>query len=150
VRRKERHFTAATPHVRRFSNLGEHGAVWVGIAAAGAVADREQRGRWARAGLAVEVAHWGAVAVKRVIGRQRPLLEELPALIATPTTLSFPSAHAAGSFAAARAFGGLVPGPVLYPFAAAMALSRPYLGVHYPSDIAAGAVLGTVVGGVLR
>jgi undecaprenyl-diphosphatase len=54
--------------------------------------------------------------------------------------LSYPSAHAATSFAAARA----LPLP-LYPLATAMALSRLYLGVHYPSDTLAGAALGDAV-----
>ena len=48
--------------------------------------------------------------------------------------------------AAARAFGTLLPPVPLYAAATAMAFSRLYLGVHYPSDIAAGAVLGTVLG----
>jgi undecaprenyl-diphosphatase len=59
--------------------------------------------------------------------------------------LSFPSAHATSSFAAARAYRGLAPAPALYGVALALAVSRPYLGVHYPSDVAAGATLGTLI-----
>ena len=70
--------------------------------------------------------------------------------MATPTGLSFPSSHAASSFAAARAFGALVPGAPLRVAAVAMGLSRLYLGVHYPSDVAAGALLGTAVGSLGR
>jgi undecaprenyl-diphosphatase len=70
--------------------------------------------------------------------------------MATPTGLSFPSSHSTSSFAAARAFGGLLPAGPLYAAAAGMAFSRLYLGVHYPSDVAAGAALGTLIGSLGR
>src|SRR5919112_1148998 len=47
--------------------------------------------------------------------------------------------------AVAHALARVWPAAPLYAGAAAMALSRPYMGVHYPSDIVAGAVLGTAV-----
>lgn len=84
-------------------------------------------------------------AVKLAVRRRRPELEELPPLTATVSRLSFPSAHCTTSFAAARAFAGLAPAPALYGAALAFALSRPYLGVHYPSDVLAGSALGTAV-----
>jgi undecaprenyl-diphosphatase len=59
---------------------------------------------------------------------------------------SYPSAHSSTSFAGARALSAAgMPAAPLYSVAVAMALSRPYLGVHYPSDIVAGAVLGESV-----
>jgi undecaprenyl-diphosphatase len=66
-------------------------------------------------------------------------------LTPTVTRLSFPSAHATTSFAAARAYAGLAPAWALYAGAAAFAVSRPYLGVHYPSDVLAGALLGSAI-----
>ncbi len=83
--------------------------------------------------------------VKVAIRRRRPELEGLPPLTPTVSRLSFPSAHATTSFAAARSFAGLAPAPALYGAAVAFALSRPYLGVHYPSDVLAGAGLGTAI-----
>jgi membrane-associated phospholipid phosphatase len=136
--------------VRRFSRLGEHGAAWLALGAAGAALDGRNRGRWLRAGAAVVLATAVSTAIKLAVGRRRPVVEDLPHLMATPTGLSFPSSHAASSFAAARAFGGLVPSPPLYAGAVAMAASRIYLGVHYPSDIAAGAGVGTAVGSLGR
>jgi membrane-associated phospholipid phosphatase len=140
----------ASDVVRRFSRLGEHAALWLALGAAGAVLDAPRRARWRR-GLAV-VAGTYAVneAIKAAFRRARPALEELPALISTPTGLSFPSAHAASSFAAARAYSGLLPTGPLYATASAMACSRIYLGVHYPSDIAVGALLGLAMGRLAR
>ena len=132
--------------VRRFSRLGEHGAVWLVVGAGGALLDARRRRRWTRATVTVGAAYLTSTTVKLAIGRRRPVVEDLPQLMATPTGLSFPSSHSTSSFAAARAFAGLLPARGLYAAAVPMALSRLYLGVHYPSDILAGAALGTVLG----
>src|SRR5215211_4095395 len=146
--------TAARPPalgpVERFSALGEHAASWLVMGAAGMAVDRRRRARWRRALFAVAGTYALNTAIKGIFRRKRPALEDLPALIATPTALSFPSAHASSSFAAARAYSALVPAGPLYATATAMALSRVYLGVHYPTDIAAGALLGTVVARAAR
>ena len=132
--------------MRRFSRLGEHGLVWYGVGAAGVLVDGRRRGRWLRATAVVGGSYLISTSIKMAIGRKRPLVEDLPHLMATPTGLSFPSSHSSSSFAAARAYGRLLPSLPLYAAASAMAFSRLYLGVHYPSDIAAGAALGSVLG----
>lgn len=136
--------------MRRFSQLGEHGAVWLAVAAFGAVVDPPNRARWARGGAAVASAYLISTSIKLVVGRRRPVVEDLPHLMTTPTGLSFPSSHASSSFAAARAYAGLLPSGPLYGAAVAMGLSRLYLGVHYPSDVAAGAAVGTAIGSLGR
>jgi membrane-associated phospholipid phosphatase len=136
--------------VRRYSRLGEHGAVWLALGLLGAAGDAERRRRWVRATACVGSAYLLSSSIKLAIGRRRPVIEDLPHLMATPTGLSFPSSHSTSSFAAAQAYGRLLPRGPLLGAAAAMAFSRLYLGVHYPSDVAAGAALGTALGSLGR
>ena len=148
--RENGHDPAVELPIRRFSRLGEHATIWLALGLAAAALDRPQRAHWLRATRSVLIAYALNTVLKTVVRRKRPQLEKLPALISTPTSLSFPSAHASSSFAAARAYASLLPGEPLYAVAGAMALSRVYLGVHYPSDIAAGALLGMLVGNTGR
>lgn len=147
------HSPARERAVGRFSRSGEHAAIWFVLGLAGTWRDRAReprRRRWLRGLATVAAAYGGNYLVKLLVRRPRPELPGLPALSPVVSRLSFPSAHATTSFAAARAYAGLVPAPVLYATAGAFAVSRPYLGVHYPSDVIAGAVLGTLIGEVAR
>lgn len=140
------HAPAAERAVARFSRLGEHGALWLAIGACGCALDRRRRSRWRRALIGVIDAYALNTAIKFVIRRRRPELAGLPPLASTPTKLSFPSAHTATAFAGAYSYSRLgLPEVPVYGLAVATALSRPYLGLHYPSDVLAGAMLGSAV-----
>jgi undecaprenyl-diphosphatase len=131
--------------VARFSSLGEHGLGWYGLALAGAALDPPRRLLYLRALRATALALGANQAIKFAVRRRRPRLSDLPPLTSTVTGLSYPSAHAATSFAAARTLSLALPAAALYPVAAAMAFSRVYLGVHYPTDSLAGAALGEAI-----
>jgi membrane-associated phospholipid phosphatase len=129
--------------VGAYARAGESGLLWHGIAAAGVVVHAGHRPAYLRAMRVTLLTLVANAAVKQLVRRARPVLEEeLPALVPTLSGRSYPSAHSSTSFAAAGALSDALPARPLYLAATAMALSRPYLGVHYPSDIVAGALLG--------
>ncbi|WP_327289121.1 phosphatase PAP2 family protein [Streptomyces sp. NBC_01198] len=129
--------------VRVLGQTGEHGAVWVAAGAAGALADPERRRAWLRATAVVGAAHAASMGAKRVVRRPRPRIPGAAPLVRTAGRHSFPSSHATSSAAAVIAFGALLPGAAAVPvLAAAICVSRLVAGVHYPSDVACGALLG--------
>lgn len=86
---------------------------------------------------------------KYLVQRDRPptiVLDPEP-LMDVPTTSSFPSGHTSTSFACAYVISRLAPRLTVFVFvlAALIGFSRIYVGVHYPLDVLAGAVLGVVV-----
>jgi undecaprenyl-diphosphatase len=131
--------------VRRYSQLGEHGALWLAICAAGAVFQPRRRAEFVRAGGVIAGSFLANQAVKFAVRRPRPDLPDLPPLIKTMSNRSYPSAHATTCGAACVALADVLPPALLRPAALSMALTRPYLGVHYPSDSVAGFALGVAV-----
>jgi decaprenylphosphoryl-5-phosphoribose phosphatase len=139
------HTPARERTVAGFSKLGEHGLVWLALSGLGALADRERRPVYRQAALTVAATYGVNQALKLAVRRPRPRLEGLPQLSGAWSDRSYPSAHASTSLAGARMLARALPAAPLYALAGALALSRPYLGLHYPSDILAGAALGAAV-----
>jgi len=121
--------------VAALSDLANYSRLWLGVAAGLAV------------GVTSAVANLG---VKAAFRRGRPDRTDNPdrSSVRMPTSTSFPSGHTASAFA--FAFGAAEGIPVLalplVPLAAAVGYSRVHTGVHYPGDVLAGAVLGSVIG----
>ena len=133
--------------MKGLGKAGNNGAVWVVLGLALAVIDPGNREAWLICATIAPIAIGLNYVVKLIVKRPRPVLEGLPPLGGAPSSLSFPSAHATSSFAVATAMARVEPlGALAFVLAIALALGRPYLGMHYPSDVLVGAVLGVALG----
>jgi undecaprenyl-diphosphatase len=136
------------------SYVGSFGLVWLGLAVA--LGGFTWRRPWLALRVAVTIllAEMASGLLKAGIERDRPPLAnpDPEPLVSVPATHSFPSGHATVGFACATVLALAVPrlATPLFALAVLIAVSRVYVGVHYPLDILAGAALGTVVGRLAR
>lgn len=135
---------------RSMSHFGEHSIGWLAVSAAGAVAQPAKRRGWIGVGVGAFAAHAAAVVIKRVVRRNRPHDPAVGVYVGTPSRLSFPSAHATSSTAAAILLSSVTGRRSPLLVIPVMALSRMVLGVHYPSDVATGAAVGAVVAAAVK
>jgi membrane-associated phospholipid phosphatase len=135
------------------SHAANYSRLWMASAAVLALLGGRSGRRAATEGLASVAVTSATVnlAVKRVGRRQRPDRNEENVPIARhvrmPTSLSFPSGHSAVAFAFAAGVGNRLPvvGVPLHAIAGVVAYSRVHTGVHHPSDVVVGSILGTVL-----
>jgi membrane-associated phospholipid phosphatase len=147
VMRTRGHTPGMEKAARVLGKAGNNGAVWVAVGVVLAIVDGANRESWLICAALGPIAIGFNYAVKLIVRRPRPVLEGLPPLGGAPSSLSFPSAHATSSFAVATAMARVEPlGAIAFALAFALALGRPYLGMHYPSDVVVGAVLGLALG----
>jgi len=138
---------------RFFRGITELGSIWASIGAAGVLAARGRR-RAAARGLGAACAAWLAgQGLKRLFDRPRPYVADpdgVRLLAQPPRATSWPSSHPAVLLAFVTVAGrdlelSLVARTALRGLAAAVGISRTYVGVHYPADVIGGLLLGQAV-----
>jgi undecaprenyl-diphosphatase len=142
------------PLLEGLTYAGSFGAIWLVLAVVLAGASWRRPWLAARVGATIIVAESVSGLLKDRIGRERPPLRDPDPgpLVALPHTSSFPSGHSTVAFACATVLALSVP-RLRWPqfaLAALIGFSRVYVGVHYPFDVLAGAVLGVALGVAVR
>lgn len=139
-----------TPIFKFITSLGDKGIVWI-IVAIILLFFKEYR----KTGIMVGASLLGSLLfnntiVKNIVCRTRPYkaIETLTVLIPEPGEYSFPSGHTSSSFAAGVVLYLMLPKKYGVPamiLAFLIGISRLYVGVHYPTDVLGGMVMGTLI-----
>ena len=140
-----------TPLVKGVTYLGNYGALMIAACIVLMIIPKTRKlGLICTAAMVVNVIV-NNVMLKNIFDRTRPyeVVDGLRCIVAKPLDPSFPSGHTSASFSVGSVIFGEVPrkiGAAVLVLCAMIAFSRLYVGVHYPSDIVAGALVGTLCG----
>lgn len=140
-------FDFLTPILKFLTMLGDHGMLWIGVALLLVFIKRTRPiGATASASLAIN-ALLVNVFLKNIVARTRPyeVIDGLTRLVGEQSDFSFPSGHTSSAFSVAVVMFMLMPKKYGVPaliVATLIAYSRLYVGVHYPSDVIGGLIIG--------
>lgn len=152
------HNTLLNSFMPFFTNTGEYGLLWIIISlilfAVGFAGGKPTLRKTAFLMLlALAISHLSCELLKNLFQRPRPFetLPDVNLMIKSIHSFSFPSGHAACAFAATIVPARKIPGTawLFILLALLMAFSRVYVGVHYPSDVLAGSLLGLACGALV-
>lgn len=132
-----------------FSKIGNSGLIWIFTGLILLIPEKTRRGGFDMLICLLAAYIVNDLVIKELVARVRPYetIQGLSILVPPEKTFSFPSGHTNSGFAAALALalGFGKKGAWAYIPAVLIAFSRCYVGVHYPSDVLAGMVVGTLV-----
>ncbi|AJK69907.1 phosphatase PAP2 family protein [Corynebacterium marinum] len=131
------------------SHFGEHSLGWFALSGTGAAVDGRRRRQWLALGASAFTSHAASVVIKRIVRRTRPHDPRIRVGVGTPSRMSFPSSHATSTAAALTSLADLTGSRLPLLGIPVMMVSRMVLGVHYPTDTLAGAVLGAATARVV-
>lgn len=131
------------------TSLGNAGIIWILLTIALLIPEKTRKIGCMSACALLASLLFNNILLKNMVARVRPYnaMEALVPIVKKPSEFSFPSGHAGSSFAAACVLYRKLPkkfGIWAVILAALISFSRLYVGVHYPTDILAGAVVGIV------
>lgn len=139
-----------TPIFKFITHLGDEGYVWIAIAVLLLFVKNYRKVGLMVGGSLLGSLLFNNMIVKNIVARPRPyrMMEELTILIPEPGEYSFPSGHTSSSFAAGVVLYLMLPKKYGIPamvLAFLIGISRLYVGVHYPTDVLGGMVMGTLL-----
>lgn len=137
------------PVMKVITTLGNAGILWIVLTVLLLIFPKTRRIGWMSACALLFSLLINNILLKNLVARTRPyyVVEGLIPLIKKPTEFSFPSGHAGSSFASACVLYRRLPkkfGVPILILAVLISFSRLYVGVHYPSDVLAGALTGWI------